>query len=546
MVAQLLDIFGFLSVLLRGAALALQSLVIGGAVFSVWILKPVETQWEPQVQEMLQSCRRLIFWSALALACVQSCYVAADSAVLLATTGLRLRDVAGAGFFVAGAAGAFAALITAAIVRRYSWRPTPALLAPSAVILAALVTTGHAAARMQGRFALVALSASHQAATACWIGGLVYLLLALGRCTEACIAQSLCRRFSRMAVISVVILAGAGSAMSMAYVGSLEAIYGTTYGTMVACKAILLSVLLIAGGFNFFVVRQFPVSIALLLRLRRFAEAEVGIGFTVVLAAASLSSQPPAVDLATGRVSASEIAQRLSPVWPRLQTPPLSAMSPPTPLLFADSASQPAGPQSFVPGAVYHPNTPADIAWSEYNHHWAGLIVLIVGLLAVAARCPGLSWARHWPLAFLGLAVFLFLRADPENWPLGPRSFWQSFAVPEVLQHRLFVLLIVAFAAFEWGVETGRIASSWAALVFPGVCAAGGALLLTHSHSLGNIKEELLAELSHIPLAILAVIAGWTRWIELRVSGHLQRILTWIWPVCFVLIGLVLLNYREA
>jgi hypothetical protein len=52
-VARLLDIFGFLSVLLLGVALALQSLIIGGAVFSVWILKTVATQREPQVLEIL-------------------------------------------------------------------------------------------------------------------------------------------------------------------------------------------------------------------------------------------------------------------------------------------------------------------------------------------------------------------------------------------------------------------------------------------------------------------------------------------------------------
>ena len=34
-------------------------------------------------------------------------------------------------------------------------------------------------------------------------------------------------------------------------------------------------------------------------------------------------------------------------------------------------------------------------------------------------------------------------------------------------------------------------------------------MLMTHSHSLGNVKEEFLAELSHIPLALLAVAAGW-------------------------------------
>jgi hypothetical protein len=78
------------------------------------------------------------------------------------------------------------------------------------------------------------------------------------------------------------------------------------------------------------------------------------------------------------------------------------------------------------------------------------------------------------------------------------------------------VLLIVAFAVFEWRVQLSRIRVERAGLVFPVVCAAGGALLLTHSHSLGNVKEEFLAELSHIPLALLAVMAGWSRWLELR------------------------------
>ena len=38
------------------------------------------------------------------------------------------------------------------------------------------------------------------------------------------------------------------------------------------------------------------------------------------------------------------------------------------------------------------PTPPNDIAWSEYNHHWAGIIVLVVGLLALAARSPSLGW----------------------------------------------------------------------------------------------------------------------------------------------------------
>ena len=51
-----------------------------------------------------------------------------------------------------------------------------------------------------------------------------------------------------------------------------------------------------------------------------------------------------------------------------------------------------------------------DKAWSEYNHHWAGLIVLIAGLLALLSRQRTMRWARFWPLSFLGLAVFILLR----------------------------------------------------------------------------------------------------------------------------------------
>jgi putative copper resistance protein D len=82
--------------------------------------------------------------------------------------------------------------------------------------------------------------------------------------------------------------------------------------------------------------------------------------------------------------------------------------------------------------------------------------------------------------------------------------------------------------------------------LFPLLCGIGGALLLTHSHSLGNVKDELLAELSHVPLALMGVLAGWSRWLELRLPAKERRIPSFIWPVCFVLIGAVLLGYREG
>ena len=130
-------------------------------------------------------------------------------------------------------------------------------------------------------------------------------------------------------------------------------------------------------------------------------------------------------------------------------------------------------------------------------------------------------------------------------WPLGAIGFFESLRDTEVLQHRVFVLLIVIFGMFEWRVRLGRTGEA-AALVFPLVTAAGGALLLTHSHAIANIKEALLIELTHTPLALAGIIAGWARWLELRADARTSRWAGWVWPVCFVLVGLILLDYREA
>jgi putative copper resistance protein D len=543
---QLLDVYSFVSVLLRGGALVFQSLIVGGCIFSVWILRPLNALCGAQTHSILESARRLLFWSAVAFAFIQSCNLMSESVLLSGTTDLSWRDVFGASFFVAGAAGIGSALFVVAMTARREWKPSVALLAPSLVILSTLVATSHAAGRVEGRAILAILGAFHMLAVGFWVGALAYLVRALPRAPNHNVRQWLCRRFSTLAALSVAALTASGCLLSRAYIDSPEALYGTAYGAMVGAKATLFVILLAVGGLNFLIVRRMAsAGDELIMRLHRFAEVEVGIGFTIILTAASLSSQPPAVDLAADRVPLSVIFERLSPRWPSFDTPPVGSLSPPTPLGFDNPADGPQRLQSFVPGTSYRPNTPGDIAWSEYNHHWAGLIVLVAGLLAVAARFPARRVARYWPLAFLGLAVFLFFRADPENWPLGPRSFWQSFAVAEVLQHRLFTLLIVVFAIFETGVATGRISSPRAALVFPAVCVTGGALLLTHAHPLANIREELLSELSHLILGILAVVAGCSRWLQIRAPGYPQ-IVSSVWPVCFMLMGVILMNYRES
>ena len=528
--AQFLDIFGFLSVILRGLELAFEALAVGGVVFQLCVARE-------------HAVRRAWAWvsgAAALLAATQVCVAGANAAILLGTTDLQLADISGAGFFRASVLVVAGAMAIAILARGGRGRWMAALGCAS--ILVGSTMMSHSAARLEWRWPLMALTLVHHTAGAAWVGGMPYLLGVLRRDGTGTAAGAVTARFSRLALASVAALVGAGAAMGWLYVGSAAALGGTTYGIMLAAKVVLTGMLLLFGALNFRIVRAVrrggnPG----LLPLRRFVEAELGIGLTVLLTAASLTSSPPAIDVQADRVTAREIVERMTPRWPRLETPAFAELSPATPLATPGNSTLPG---SFVPGQSQQPSTPADIAWSEYNHHWAGLVVLAIGLLALLSR--RLRWARHWPLAFFGLAVFLLIRSDSENWPLGPRGFWESFQVAEVSQHRLFVLLIVAFAVFEWAVQTQRIAPRRAGLVFPLVCAVGGALLLTHSHSLGNVKEEFLAELSHVPLALLAVAAGWSRWLEIRLPGERTRVAAWIWPVCFLLIGTVLVLYRES
>jgi copper resistance protein D len=542
--ARLLQVFGFLSVLFRGATLTFQSLAVGGIVFLIFIVR----RRQEDSAELQQACLRWIRRSALALAAMQISYVVANSLILRQSADMTLREVLGANFVLAGAIGVVAALSVVALASPKRATGYSDLLVPAAAIVASSVMTSHAMARLDYRAPLVAFTALHQLATAAWLGGLPYLLIAIRRAPSPDFARQLSARFSQLALVSVAVLASAGLLLSFAYVGSIKAVYGTSYGAMVATKALLFGLLLFLGALNFQLVRSGPAS-SILASLKRFGEAEIGIGITVILTAASLTSLPPAADLTNDRVTGSEIAARMSPQSPRLASPSVQEL--PEDAYVAQKKAFEAGSlstESYVPGQTgTRPNTPAEKAWSEYNHHWAGIVVLSMGLLALVAQAGKISWARNWPLAFFGLSAFLFLRSDPETWPLGPVGFWATLADPEVLLHRFFAVLVIALAVFEWRVQTGRVTSGRARLAFPMLIAVSGALLLTHSHSLGNLKEEVLAELSHIPLAILAVTAGWSRWLELRLPSENQTrsVMARLWPLCIALIGVVLLNYRE-
>ena len=548
----LVDIFGYLSIILHGLVIVAQSMTLGGVMFLVFLLRPFAGVLS-QGKDLERRVARLTMFSALGLVLAELAGNALQIAVLMATVNLPFSNVIQASFAIAGAVKILCALLLIpCLSARFSTSRVSALLALllCAVELTAATSTTHAYARLSDNTLLLLVEGMHQFGAAIWIGGIPCFVMALGRLHDADGWRLVGARFSRMSMIGVGCIVVSGAVMSVFYIGSLQGFYGTAYGVMVGAKIAMFLALLALGFSNFLATERLrkkqdvPV-----IRLRRFAEIEIGIGFTIFFAAASLTSVPPAVDLTTDRVSLHEIAVRNAPAWPRLSSPDHDqlAVSQLQAQLDSEAAhSHQAAALAIVPGSgVLAPRNAQDIAWSEYNHHWAGIFVLLIGLLALLNRA-GVGWAKHWPLLFLALAAFLLVRSDPEVWPLGNEGFWAAWRDVEVAQHRFFVLLILLFGVFEWAVRTGRLRNPKAALAFPLLVSVGGAMLLTHTHQISNVKDQLLIELTHTPLALSGVAAGWARWLELRLPGRGGRIAGWVWPVCFLLVGIILLWYREA
>jgi putative copper resistance protein D len=477
-------------------------------------------------------------------------YVSLDVAVLMQSGGFAFREVIAAGFVLTGFLAAASSLAIAILAGAGGQRRQLILLVPSALILAAAMMTSHAMARLDNRVPLVALTAAHQAATAAWIGGLPFLLISLKQLSAPDAIHELCARFSRLAMLSVAVLAAAGFGLARFYVGSWDAMYGATYGIMVVGKIFLLGILLSLGALNFRIVRRLGNAGSFLRSLRHFGEAEIGVGFTAILLAASLTSMAPAVDTPGQALPTVAVASRMMPQWPPQMIAESQKATPARNRLTAKLAtSQTVQAESSIPPkAAQASDTLAEIKWMDDPHHWAALVVLPIGFLALLGRSKRFRYAQNWPLLFPALGLVLLLMSDSQYWPLGPCSFWSSFLDPVVLPHRIIEVLIAVFGIFEWKVQTQRVTSANVSLVFPSLVAVSGALLLAHSHNAvdSQLQEELMAEANHISIAVFGIAGGWSRWLELRLpSGdRMRRVMSWIWPLCFLVVGILLAYFR--
>lgn len=534
---------GFLDVIFKALALVGLAAAAGGIAFALAVLLPLRGSLRATA---LRDAATGVAAGAAAIALFQGARLAlAPWALADAQGAWPLAEFLGTGFARAGLLQAVLAAAVAGAALRLRRRPGSrrgwtglALLAGGLVASGAWLV--HAVSRVDDRAALMAVTVLHQLAAASWVGGLLHLvaLRLRGRRDPADAPASLAAwpsvlgRFSRLAAAAVALTAASGLGLAWRYVGGVAALVGTAYGAMVLTKVALLGMALLLAAQNLRAVRRWRVArdrFAADRRVPFLVEAEAGAGIALLLAAAALTSQPPAVDVTEQRATLAEVTATFAPKAPRLVPPPYREMVA-------------AAPSSVDPYAL---PGPLDRWQSNFNHNVAGVVVLLTAVAAFLDRFGRLRAARHWPLLFLGLAAFLLVLAEPNGWPFGPEGLFEALASPSALQHRAATLLVVVLAVFEWRVRAGRLAGTRWRFAFPLLCGGGGALLLAHSHSVLATRWSFLIELSHNAIGLLAVAVALGRWLELRLPERERLVPGAVWTASMALVGFVLLFYRE-
>ena len=459
-------------------------------------------------------CVRILYWGCLALTFGEFVAGGVLIAMLVGTLQVEIPAAAGANAVIAHFVAAILAGALALIARRGSgafpsWRGLAVVLAFLLVCAHAGVT--HAASRSDAVGLLVATDVIHILAASIWLGGIPYFIVSLGLAEDGASRRLVASKFSRIAMCAVAALVAGGVLMMTRYTASLSALYETNYGVLISNKIVLLVGLLCFATANFFMVRKlWRVPSTPIKTLSRFAEVEVGIGVVAMFCAAALASSSPAIDAGAEHTSLAEISARFAPRWPSFESPAYAELSAARTSADRSSVADP------VDASTSRARNTADIAWAEMNHHLAGVLVVLMGVFALLEHDRrSAPVVRHWPLLFLLLAGILVIRADEGAWPLGQLGFFESLRIPQIAQHKLIVMLIAAFAIFEWRVRRNQFKAEWPAYVFPLTIAAAAAFLLTHyGHTDG--KDEVLIAISHTPVALLGVVAASTRWLEIR------------------------------
>ncbi len=536
-------IANYLDSLIGGVDLTFYSIVIGGLLWGLFVLRP----WtdENYNNALLDKTANLIHFGSKALVVTQLSKIGLKIWLMAVTLG---KSPFPAFFntmqFQAGLARAIFAFVLFLFIKyalknnlrsKQHWLVATLIIIPVVVSAAWLV---HGASRLEDRALLMTLTVSHQIAAATWVGGIFQILALWGLKKRNAIAVEiwplLLKRFTLLGVTAVIALLVTGTPLAWYYIRTFQGFIGAGYGNLLTVKIIMMGLALGFAWLNRQAVEKYFATGSLYnltARVPYYIEAETLILLTILFTAASLASQPPAVDIPHLTATWEEVLNMFHPRMPRWESPTHEA-------LIAGEAGRVA-----IVGQI---PSEAATAWSDYNHNISGIFLATMSFFAMLSYSSRFQrWARFWPVGFMALGVFLFFRSDAESWPLGPIGFWEStFNNGEILQHRIATLLVFVLGLIE---VRARINNNQGALpyVFPLLAAFGGMMLLAHSHVGFEAKTAFLIQVGHTLMGVFSLILACGRWLELKLDSPGKNIAGFISVFALFQIGVILMFYLE-
>jgi putative copper resistance protein D len=195
----------------------------------------------------------------------------------------------------------------------------------------------------------------------------------------------------------------------------------------------------------------------------------------------------------------------------------------------------------------------ADKEGSEFNHHLAGIFIILAGFFTLSEGALSRRWSFFrfaWPSCFLLSGLFLLGYSDKELWPFGPQSWWYGMTHSlEVLQHKVFALILLAIGIIEVQRARGVFKAAWVKWVFPLLACFGSLMLLFHEHSgvmigAGHMTAMSRIQTEHRGFAAagfgIGIFKGFselpTQWKEMFAK---------LWSSLVIVLGVLLLFYTE-
>jgi len=174
----------------------------------------------------------------------------------------------------------------------------------SIVLLVSLASISHAAAARRQPLGWLG-DMIHLCAAGLWIGGLVPLTIFLARVrwsfSSGETVVRVVRRFSTLSLWCVTVLIVSGISNSWLLVGSVQALFTTTYGWFLLSKLTLFGILISFGARNRFLVKTKLRNLSefsdFIPQVRRNVICEAGLGVAVLAIVACLGVTPPAISM---------------------------------------------------------------------------------------------------------------------------------------------------------------------------------------------------------------------------------------------------------